>query len=59
MARIDLEGVLSGELPSSKRLTLDGVPWPSLLFTFSSPSSVCNVTTLAGVLLGVFRIGLF
>ena len=56
MARIDLEGVLSGELPSSKRLTLDGVPW---LFTFSSPSSACIVTTLAGVLLGVFRIGLF
>ena len=45
MARMDLEGVASGEPPSSNRLTLDGVP--------------CDVATLAGVLLGVFRIGLF
>ena len=50
MARTDLEGVASGEPPSSNRLTLDGVP---------APFSACDVATLAGVLLGVFRIGLF
>ena len=58
VASIDFGGVLSGELPSSKRLTLDSVPWPRL-FTVSSPPPACDVATFAGVLLGVFRIGLF
>ena len=61
VARFDLEGVPrlcldrvkpSGEPPSSNRLILDGV-----LFPFSASS--CGVATLAGGLLGVFRIGLF
>ena len=56
VTRTDLEGVLLGELPSSKRRTLDGVPWPWIL---TSPFSACDAATFAGVLLGVFRIGLF
>ena len=53
--RLCLDGVKPpGEPPSSKRLILDGVP---RLSTFSAFS--CDVATLAGVLLGVFRIGLF